>query len=185
MVIAELKKYKDVKELISENLIATEDEHAEIVIREMKDVLKKGYFTKDEFMKMGMWKSSRPKNRYLTNTENEIIEISKKVFATKYEKRRIDLLTRLHGVRIPTASAILTLSDPKNYGVIDIRVWQVLYKYGSVLVRPTGTNFSFQNWYNYLMKLRYFADFFEVNARDIERTIFYYHRETHEGKLYK
>jgi len=54
-----------------------------------------------------------------------------------------------------------------------------------VNVKPTGVNFSFQNWYNYLKQIRYFAESFNVMARDIERVIFYYHREKHEGKLYK
>jgi hypothetical protein len=34
------------------------------------------------------------------------------------------------------------------------------------------------------MKLRYFAEKFEVKARDVERTIFFYHRKIQEGKLY-
>jgi len=107
---------------------------------------------------MGMWKSPRPKKQYLKNSEKEIISISKKVLATKFEKRKIELLTSLKGVLTPTASAILSLIDPKNYGVIDIRVWQVLYLYDSVKVKPNGTNFDFNNWYNYLMKLRYYKE---------------------------
>ena len=95
------------------------------------------------------------------------------------------MLTSLHGVSIPTASAILTLIDPQNYGVIDIRVWQVLYLYGSVKDRPDGTNFDFNNWYNYLMKLRYYAKKFKVSARKIEKTIFIHHKEIQIGNLYK
>ena len=95
------------------------------------------------------------------------------------------MLTTLKGVSIPTASAILTLIDPKNYGVIDIRVWQVLYLYDSVKVKPTGTNFDFNNWYNYLMKLRFYAKKFKVSARDIEKTIFFHHKKIQDGNLYK
>ena len=75
--------------------------------------------------------------------------------------------------------------DPQNYGVIDIRVWQVLFLYGSVKVKPDGINFDFNNWYNYLMKLRFYAKKFKVSARDIERTIFFHHRNIQEGNLYK
>jgi len=179
------KEYSTIEELIKQN-VSTE-EHAETLklMKELKDVLKRGYFTKDEFIKMGMWKSARPKQQYLENSEKEIISISKKVLATKFEKRRIELFTTLKGVSIPTASAILTLIDPKNYGVIDIRVWQVLYLYGSVKVKRTGTNFDFNNWYNYLMKLRFYAKKFKVSARDIERTIFFHHKKIQDGNLYK
>ena len=179
------KEYSTIEELIKENL--STEEHAETLklMNELKGVKKRGYFTKDEFLKMGMWKSPRPKQKYLKNSEEKIISISKKVLATKFEKRRIKLLTSLKGVSIPTASAILTLIDPQNYGVIDIRVWQVLYLYGSVKVKPTGTNFNFRNWYNYLMKLRYYAKKFKVSARDIERTIFFHHKKIQDKNLYK
>ena len=179
------KEFKDIKELIKKRLITKEDRKTQKLIAELKTVLGRGYFTKKEFLKMGMWKSPRPKNLYLSNSEEEIIKISRKVFSTNYEKRKIDLLTRLKGIRIPAASAILMLTNPQNYGVIDIRVWQVMYRYGSVKVKPTGTNFSFNNWFYYLMKLRYFAKMFDVTVRDIERTIFYYHFEIQEGKLYE
>lgn len=179
------KEYKSIKELIERNLDTKEDDQTQILIDELKGVTKRGYFTKEEFLRMGIWKSPRPKNWYLANSEEEVIQISKKAFSTEFEKRRIDLLTRLQGISIPTASAILTLTNPKDYGVIDIRVWEVLYLYGSVLVNPTGTNFSFENWYNYLMKIRYFAKIFDVNVRDVERTIFLYHFQIQEGRLYE
>ncbi len=83
--------------------------------------------------------------------------ISRKTISTKYERRKIDLLTRLKGVSIPTASAILTLIEPQNYGVIDIRVWKLLYLYGVVKKKPRGQGFTFDDWFHYLSKLRYFA----------------------------
>ncbi len=179
------KEYSTIEELIKNNLDTKEDAETLKLINELKGVKKRGYFTKEEFLKMGMWKSPRPKKHYLKNSDEKVISISRKVFSTKFEKRRIELLTSLNGVSIPAASAILTLTDPENYGVIDIRVWQILYLYGSVKVKPTGTNFDFNNWYNYLMKLRYYAKKFKVSARDIERTIFFHHVKIQEGNLYK
>jgi len=179
------KEYLTLEKLIEKNLNTEEDTITAVLMNKLKGVEKRGYFTKEEFLEMGMWKSPRPKQQYLKNSEEEVISISKKVFSTKFEKRRMELLTSLKGVSIPTASAILTLIDPKNYGVIDIRVWQVLYLYGSVKVKPTGTNFDFNNWYNYLMKLRYYAKKFKVSARDIERTIFFHHKRIQDGDLYK
>ncbi len=132
-----------------------------------------------------MWKSPRPKRRHEANSEKAISKVSRNIFATNYEKRKIDLLLSLEGFSVPVASAILTITDPKNYGIIDIRTWKVLYEYKAVKVRPTGTNFSFKNWYNYLMQLRYFAAKYGVTARDIERTLFDYHKRTSEGVLYK
>jgi hypothetical protein len=74
------------------------------------------------------------------------------------------------------ASAILMLLYPRRYGVIDIRVWQLLHTVGSVRKAPSGVGFSFNNWYQFLMIIRYFAQKHGVKARDIERTLFLVHR---------
>jgi len=179
------QEYPTIEELIKNNLNTEESLRTQKLINDLEPVKERGYFTKDEFIKMGVWKSPRPKQRYLQNSEEDIVSISKKVFTTKFEKRRIELLTKLKGVSIPTASAILTLSDPQNYGVIDIRVWQLLYLYRSVKNNPTGIGMDFHDWYHYLMKLRYYAKKFNVKVRDIERTLFLYHKKIQEGNLYK
>ncbi len=178
------KEYQSLEELLIANLDTQEDKKTQKLINRLKIVKKRGYFTKKEFLLMSIWKSPRPKNRYLENKEKDIIEISKKVLSTNFEKRKINLLTKLKGVSIPTASAILTLVDPDRYGVIDIRVWQLLYLYGSVKEKPHGINISFNNWYNYLIKLRYWAKKMKTSARCIERTLFLYHKKIQEGNLY-
>ena len=55
------------------------------------------------------------------------------------------------------ASALLMLLNPKRYGVIDIRVWQLLHKIGTVSKNAEGVGFTFKNWYQFLVILRYFA----------------------------
>jgi hypothetical protein len=40
-------------------------------------------------------------------------------------------LLALDGVSVPVASAILTLLDPRRYGVLDIRAWQMLSMLGA------------------------------------------------------
>ena len=108
--------------------------------------------------------------------------------------RRFSLLNRtgqflfyfkyLKGVGLPMASAILTLVDPKRYGVIDIRVWKALFSIGSVTTKPRGVGFNFKNWYHYLCKLRYHAKELGVSVRTVERTLFLYHQENQDGLLY-
>jgi hypothetical protein len=39
---------------------------------------------------------------------------------------------------------------PKRYGVIDIRVWRLIYAMGPVYSKQSGTNFRFKNWHRYL-----------------------------------
>ncbi|HNT29570.1 MAG TPA: hypothetical protein PKL83_01310 [bacterium] len=110
--------------------------------------------------------------------------VTKKAFSLKYEKQILELLTSLNGVSVPMASAILMLIDPKKYGVIDIRVWQLLYKIGSVTTNPKGINFTFQEWYRYLKIIQFFSKKYKVKARDIERTLFLVHKIYQDGRLY-
>ena len=83
------------------------------------------------------------------------------------------------------ASAILMLLDPKRYGVIDIRVWQLLHQVGTVTRNPRGVGFNFKNWYQFLVILRHLAKKLGVSARDVERTLFIVHKEYQAGRLYK
>ena len=98
---------------------------------------------------------------------------------------KIKELIELKGVSIPMASSILMLTNPKRYGVIDIRVWEVLLKIGAVNTNMKGVSFNFKEWYRYLMIIRFFADKFKVSARDIERTLFIVHQENQDGLLYR
>jgi len=153
-------------------------------IRELMTCKKRGYLTKIDLIKVCRWKSPRAIQHIKSNSEKKILKITKKAFHTKSEKTRLEYLTRLSGVSVPMASSILMLTDPKRYGVIDIRVWELLYKLGIVKTNQGGANFKFREWYRYLMNIRYFAKKFKVKARDIERTLFNIHRRYQKGKLY-
>jgi hypothetical protein len=87
-------------------------------------------------------------------------------------------------VSVPTASAILTLTDPENYGVIDIRVWQLLHKLQSVTRNPRGRGFAFSHWDLYLTILRHHAKRLKVAVRLVELTLFHFHREHQTGSVY-
>jgi hypothetical protein len=48
-----------------------------------------------------------------------------------------------------------------------------------------GMGFTFKNWYQFLVILRYFAKKLGVSVRDVERTLFIVHKEYQAGRLYK
>ena len=171
--------------LIIKHLSKDEYEQTAELIKELSVAIKRGFLTKDELIKICQWKSPRAIRHIKSNTSPTIKKITSKVFDTNYEKEKIELLRELKGVSIPMASAILMLTNPKRYGVIDIRVWQLLYKIGTVKTNPKGLNFSFQEWYRYLKIIQYFAKNFKVKARDIERTLFQVHKLYQDGLLYE
>jgi thermostable 8-oxoguanine DNA glycosylase len=158
---------------------------AQELIGKLIHIKQRAYFNKPEFLRMCSWKSPRPRRLYESNSSAQIRRVSIKVFAAESEKEKIELLTSLKGVGIPTASAILTLTDPQAYGVIDIRVWQLLYQFGAVRTRPSGAGFSFENWLEFLERLRHWAKKFDVAVRDVERALFDHHKENQEGTLYR
>ena len=104
--------------------------------------------------------------------------------ATRSERRRLEALLRLKGVSVPMASAALTLLYPKRYGVIDIRVWQLLYVVGAVNEKQGGVNFSVENWLEFLAILRHLSSKFGVSARAVERTLFDVHKANQKDRLY-
>lgn len=181
-----IKEYKTLKELVHQHLYKQEDEKTLELIDKFKEIKSRGYFTKKEFFKMGMWKSPRPKHRYLRNSNDDVIAVSKSVLSFgESEIKKVQLLTMLSGVGVPTASAIQFLIDPVNYCVIDIRVWQVLYFYQVVTSKASGTNLKASDWVKYLKKMRVYAKYFQVTPRVIERTLFFYHKRNQIGNLYQ
>src|SRR6266496_6426372 len=181
-----LKKipYKNLEILIKENLIREEDEGTQLLIAELKPVKKRGYLLKAELIKISKWKSPRAIQLIKSNSEKSINRLTQEAFSTRNEKHKLELLTELNGVSVPMASSILMLLNPKRYGVIDIRVWQVLYVMGTMTSNAKGANFKFSEWNRYLVTIRHFASKFNVKARDIERTLFNVHQEYQQGNLY-
>jgi thermostable 8-oxoguanine DNA glycosylase len=178
------KIYQNLTYLVKDNLNLTETGEARKLMNQLGDVPLKGFFTKQQFYDVVMWKSPRPKKHYLSNSEDEIINISKLVLNSDSDDEKIGLLTSLKGVSIPVASSLLTIINPKEYGIIDIRVWQLLFLYNEVKTKPRGQGFNLEDYKNYLSILRKYSRIFDVGVRDIERTLFFYHKKIQEGKLY-
>lgn len=176
--------YKTLTPLIKKNLNHTEDEETLDLIKTIKAAKIRGYLVKSELIQICKWKSPRAIHLILSNSNYKINSITKAAFATKSEKIKIDLLTELKGVSIPMASSILMLVNPNRYGVIDIRVWELLYSIGTMKTNSKGVNFNFTEWYRYLVIIRHFAKKHKTSARHIERTLFKVHKKYQIGNLY-
>ena len=182
-----LKKlpFRSVSVLLKRHLSTEEDAKTAALICELKRARLRGYLTFDELEKVCHWKSPRAIRLIKKNTVPRVRAATRRALATRSERRRIEALTTLDGVSVPIASAILMLLCPHRYGVIDIRVWQLLYALGEVTEKSRGVGFTFNNWDQFLMKLRYFAKKLRVGARDIERTLFFVHQQNQRGTLYQ
>jgi len=170
--------------LLRRELVREEHAPTAALIRALAGVHARGAFTRAEFRLMCRWKSPRARHLWETSSPACIRTVSRAVLATRSERRRMELLTGLPGVGIPIASAILTLIDPRRYGVLDIRAWQLLFSLRSVTANARGQGFTLVQWEQYLSALRRHARRLGVSARTIEYTLFLCHRRLQRGLLY-
>jgi hypothetical protein len=177
--------YTELRVLLTKYLSTEEDDETAALIRELQAASERGYLTRNELEKVCRWKSARAIHLIKKNSIARSRTATRRALATRSERRRFEALTTLNGVSVPMASAILTLLDPRRYGVLDIRVWQLLYAMGAVTKKPSGVGFDFNNWHQFLMIIRYLAKNLHVNARDIERSLFFAHRAYQAGTLYR
>lgn len=176
--------YERLESVLRCRLSAEEDRETAELIRQLKPARKRGYIEPEELQAVCRWKAPRAIQLIKSNKPQKIRAVTKAAFSTRSEKKRITLLISLKGVSIPMASALLMLLNPKRYGVIDIRVWQLMYALGTVSKNSNGVRFTFKNWYQFLMVIRHFAKKCGVTARDVERTLFYAHKAYQAGTLY-
>ncbi len=148
------------------------------------DIKQKGYLTKNEFLNICLWKSRRPKNRYILNSEIEIENITRLALAEKDELLKIEYLTRLKGVLIPTASAILSVVNPQEYPIIDVRCVEALKELKVIEWGLINNN----NWLIYLEIIRKLSKELNLTCREVEKGLFAYNRmnlDSEYKNLYK
>jgi hypothetical protein len=177
--------YRELRVLLTRHLSTEEAAETAALIRELQEARVRGYLTRNDLEKVCRWKSARAIHLIKKNSIARTRMATRRALATRSERRRFEALTTLDGVSAPMASAILTLLYPRRYGVLDIRVWQLLYATGAVTKKQSGVGFDFNNWYQFLMIIRYFAKKLHVSARDIERSLFLAHRAYQAGTLYR
>jgi hypothetical protein len=170
--------------LVRAHLDAAEDEGTAALIRALRLARRRGHLTPRELEAVCRWKSARAIHQVRANTAAEVRAATRAALRARSERVRLTELTRLRGVSVPMASALLTLLHPRRYGVIDIRVWQLLHRVGSVSGPARGAGFRFAHWSQFLTVLRALAARLGVTARDVERALFGVHRRYQSGTLY-
>jgi hypothetical protein len=88
-------------------------------------VRRRGYYTKTELERVGLWKSPRNSWRLAKNSPTRVEAITKKAFAAP-EPFKLYTLELLQGVLDPVASALLAFPFPKTHTVIDYRAARTL-----------------------------------------------------------
>ncbi len=131
---------------------------------------KQRYLTREDLIKIGLWKSRRAKRYYENNNDLTVREITKFSFSTKSEEAQIKSLTALNGVSFPVASTILHFAFPKKYPIMNFRViWSLGWK------QPKIYDCNF--WKRYCNETRDISKKLNLPLRVIDKALWQYSKE--------
>jgi hypothetical protein len=130
---------------------------------------RRGYFTCKEFLAVCAWKTPRTKQLVKRNKDETVRSTTELALSTSLEHVKLPVLSSLHGVGWPTASALLHLATDR-YPIIDFRaLWSVGFE------RTVPLNYDF--WEQYVEFCRRLADQSGVSMRELDRALWWYSRE--------
>jgi len=130
------------------------------------------YLNRENFLKLALWKSSRPKKHYenTINSDERIKKITSLAIDSDDEYFKIMVLQLLPGVSWPVASTILHFAEPDKYIIMDFRtIWSL------GLDQPQQYTFEF--WETYLKQTRSIANDYGVGLRTLDKALWQYSKE--------
>lgn len=122
-----------------------------------------------ELLALGRWKNGGNWNRvHLERNDPEIVRFCTRIaLAKRSDLERMAFLLPLHGVRYQTASSFLHFAYPEHYPIIDVRVWRTL-------TGETKTDFTIEQWLEYMAFCRKTSENYGVNLRILDRALWTY-----------
>src|SRR3989338_1031400 len=102
----------------------------------------KGFLTAKQFFSIIEWKNAKfGKGKLAYLKDGEIKKLTGDIYKEADPKERLRILLeddkeKRKGIKLATASAILTILYPKKFTIYDIRVRKQLYKYGKWIKVP-------------------------------------------------
>jgi hypothetical protein len=133
-----------------------------------------GYLTKSDFLDICLWKSPRPMKYYKDNSKAFIEHVSRIAFSTTNDRLRMEILTLLHGIGWPVASAILHVGHRDPYPILDRRA---LWSLGV----GVPAKYDFRFWQSYTEYCRQLAKQCGTRMRDLDRALWQYSKENQRG----
>jgi hypothetical protein len=132
---------------------------------------RRGYYRRAEFLAACRWKSPRSASLVAGNTGRAIAGATRHALSPATgERARVEALTSLAGVGVPTASTLLYFAYPDDYPILDVRALESLGRRGRS-VYPV----SF--WLEYLEACRRLALTHGVSIRTLDKALWQHSRE--------
>lgn len=90
-----------------------------------------GHYTRTDLTAVARWKTRRSQSRVARNDEADVRDVSRLAFlAPEHFQHRV--LTLLHGIQVPTATALLAIWAPTVHTVMDVRSCGALTAFGEM-----------------------------------------------------
>ena len=87
---------------------------------------RRGWLTKADLVRIARWKTPRSAPRVARNPARLVRAATRRAFSARDESGRVEELTRLSGVGLPTASVILHFCHTDPYPILDVRaLWSL------------------------------------------------------------
>lgn len=123
------------QQLLEEQEVAyevEEDQYAEEIDRleTLPLAFDDGSWTVEEVEWIVRWKSSRSIGYFERNDREEVKHLVSDALNATSVSEKVEILTRLDGVQVRMASAILLFVNPDRFTVLDWRAWDVLHENG-------------------------------------------------------
>lgn len=140
-----------------------------------QEARKRGCYTRDEFLAVAKWKSPRSRHHCERNSSDAIRGATALALRTVDERERIETLTRLHGVSVPTASVLLHLALG-SFPIIDFRA---LWTLG---VDRAPAAYTFDCWWAYVACCRALAREAGTTMRMLDRALWAYSKANQQRR---
>ena len=127
----------------------------------------RGYFTREEFLKLTYWKTQRSKSHCEKNDGDYVQEVTRIAFNSRFERLRVETLNLLDGVGWPTASVLLHFGSKDPYPILDVRA---LWSLGIEKAPP----YKFDFWWVYVSYCRDVAQRHKISMRCLDRALWGY-----------
>jgi hypothetical protein len=131
----------------------------------------RGHYTREEFLLVCAWKSARSRPKVAANREAAVLAATAiALHPASPELARMEALTSLEGVGVPTASTLLYFAFPADYPILDVRALHAL-GVKSRSVYPIGF------WLEYLDACRELAAQHGVSLRTLDKALWQWSKE--------
>ena len=135
----------------------------------------RGHYTRDELVTVCSWKTPRSKPSVVAIPGDEIESATRRALAAETdERKRMEALTELRGVGVPTASALLHFASPEAYPILDVRALESL----GVEAR---SSYSVVFWLRYLDACGSLAATHGVSVRTLDKALWQHSKERPSG----